>query len=137
MKSANVTELPLIVQHLFLPASGISDAMRKNTRCFWDNQDKIVDAMQTFANGWFERRHTGSRAAFEAAEHICKADTPVEVLSKYQDWASGAIQRVMTDGVTCQQQSMTVAGLLVRPFVGENERLSLQTEGTSTRSSAA
>jgi hypothetical protein len=112
--------------------------MRKNTRCFWENQDKVVDAMQAFANGWFERRHAGARAALEAAEHICKAETPVEVVRKYQDWASGAIQRVMADGVACQRQFGTVAGLLVRPLGGENERLSLQTEArTSMRSDAA
>jgi len=137
MKGANLTEQSNVMQQGFLPASGISDAMRKNAFCFWENQDKIVDAMQSFANGWFERRHTGARAALEAAELICKAETPVEVLRNYQGWASGAIHRVMTDGVTCQQQFMTVAGLLVRPFAGENERLSLQTEARTTIQSSA
>lgn len=138
MKSANPIDQLNIMQHLLLPASGMSDAMRKSTFCFWQNQDKVVDAMQRFANGWFERRHTGARAALEAAEHICKAETPVEVLRGYQDWASGTIRRVMADGVACQQQLITVTGLLAQPFAGENEALSLRMEArASMRSNAA
>jgi hypothetical protein len=120
----NVTEQINAVQRMFLPASTISEAVRKNACCFWESQDKILDNMQTFANGWFERRHAGTRAALEAAERICKAETPVDLLREYQEWASDAFQRVVADGLACQQQSMKIVAALGQPLLplaGEKE----------------
>jgi hypothetical protein len=127
----NVTEQLNTMQRTFVPASTILEAARKSACCFWESQDKILDSMQTFANGWFQRRHAGTHAALEAAERVCKAETPVDVLREYQEWASGAFQRVMADGLACQQQAMEIVAALGQPLVrltGETEVTPLQFE---------
>ena len=78
-------------------------AIEENVRYFWNIQNKILDSMENFANGWFERRHVGTRAMLEAAQRMCKAQTPVDLAREYQDWISGAFQRLMADGYACQQ----------------------------------
>src|SRR5262245_2982467 len=80
-----------------------SAALQDNVRCFWDIQDKVLNTMENFANGWFERRHVGTRTALETAQRMCKSQTPVDLVREYQDWISGAFQRVMDDGYACQQ----------------------------------
>jgi hypothetical protein len=54
-----------------------SAALQDNVRGFWNLQDKVLDAMENFANSWFERRHVGAHAALEAAQRMCKAQDPV------------------------------------------------------------
>src|SRR5215510_5513755 len=68
-------------------------ALQDNVRSFWDIQDKALDAMENLANGWFERRHVGTHAALEAAQRMCKAQTPA-------------------DGVACQEFVGALAGPL-------------------------
>ena len=97
------------IQRMMAPDSG---ALQDNVRSFWDIQDKVLDAMQNFANGWFERRHVGTHAALEAAQRMCKAQTPVDMVREYQDWVGGAFQRVMADGVACQEFVGALAGPL-------------------------
>jgi hypothetical protein len=87
-------------------------AVEENVRCFWNIQNKILESMENFANGWFERRHVGTRAALEAAQRMCKAQTPVDLTREYQDWISGAFQRLMADGYGCQQLVGAFAGLI-------------------------
>jgi hypothetical protein len=139
MKSVNVSEQLNAMHSMFLP-SDLSEAMQKSTRCFWENQDTILEAMQAFATGWFERRHTGTRAALESAQRMCKAQTPVDLVREYQEWASGALQRMMTDGLDCQRQFMIVAGALVQPLAplaGEREESSRAETRTAIRPKAA
>jgi hypothetical protein len=100
-------------------------AAEENVRCFWNMQNKILDSMEKFANGWFERRHVGTRAALEAAQRMCKAQTPVDLAREYQDWISGAFQRLMADGYACQQ--------LVGAFTGSIQDTELQRFEKSTR----
>lgn len=109
MTTVNVTEQLNAMQHMLMSAPQLSETVRKNACSFWDNQDKVLDAMQAFSDGWFERRHAGTHAALEAAQRMCKAGTPVDLVLEYQEWASGALQRVMTDGLACQQQFMAIA----------------------------
>ena len=99
-------------QQIFGTTSGMSEAMQKNASAFWQNQEKLLEAMQTLAEGWFERRHNGTDAALKAAERICKAQTPAEALREYQEWASGSLQRMMSDALACQQQMMKIGPLL-------------------------
>lgn len=114
MKNMDMTEQLSAMQRVFLPTPEVSETMRKNACCFWESQEKILDAMQTFSDGWFERRYTGTDAALESAKRMCKAETPVDLLREYQDWVSGAFQRVMADGLACQRQFMTVADALAQ-----------------------
>lgn len=93
MKGVNMTEQLNDMHRMFMPASSISEGMRKNACCFWENQGKVLDAMQAFANGWFEGRHTGTRAALKTAERMCTAETPVDLLR-----VSGMGQRRFSTG---------------------------------------
>jgi hypothetical protein len=61
-----------------------SDALQDNVRCFWNIQGKLLDIMENFADGWFERRHVGRHAALEAAQHMCNARTGVDLARGYQ-----------------------------------------------------
>jgi len=117
MQAMNVTEQLNAIQHMLLPTSEMSETMQKNACSFWENQDKILDAMEAFAGGWFERRHAGTHAALEAAQRMCKAETPADLLREYQQWASGAMQRLMADGLACQQEYMVVIGAVASPLV--------------------
>jgi hypothetical protein len=89
-----------------------SAALQDNVRGFWNLQDKVLDAMENFANSWFERRHVGAHAALEAAQRMCNAQTPSDLVREYQDWVGGAFQRVMADGVACQEFVGALAGPL-------------------------
>jgi hypothetical protein len=139
MKSADLTESRNDVQGMFLPMSAASEAMRKRACEFWESQDKILDGMQIFADGWFERRHTGTRAALDAAERICMAKSPVDQFREYQDWASGAFQRVMADGFACQKQFMEAVGALGHTWMpfGESGTKPPQAETRPARAKAA
>ena len=78
---------------------------------FWNIQDRLLYIKENFA-GWFERRHVGSHAALEAAQRMCSARTGVDLAREYQEWVSGAFQRVMADGFACQQFVPAFAGAL-------------------------
>ena len=78
------------IQLMMIPDSA---ALQGNVRSFWDIQDKVLDAMENLANSWFERRHVGTHAALEAAQRMCKAQTPADLVREYQDWVCGAFQR--------------------------------------------
>jgi hypothetical protein len=41
-----------------------------------------------------------------------KAQTPADLVREYQDWVGGAFQRVMADGVACQEFVGALAGPL-------------------------
>jgi hypothetical protein len=115
MKNTDFTEQWTAMQKLFLPTSAISAPLRENVHHFWENQEKVLDSMQALANAWFERRHTGSLKAREAAERMCETQTFVDLIQAYQDWAGGAFERIMADGLSCQQQIMAVSGALAAP----------------------
>jgi hypothetical protein len=66
---------------------------------FWRNQDRALDCMENLARGWFERRHAGARAAQDAVVKIFSAEKPLDALQGYQQWMSGAFDRLMADSV--------------------------------------
>ena len=136
MKAVNVTEQLSAMQRLFLTTSEMSDTLRKNACSFWENQDKILDAMQVFAHGWFERRHAGTHVALEAAQRMCKAETPVDLVREYQEWANGAFQRLMADGLACQQECMAVIGAVAPPLVPLGSEKQADTSRAESRASA-
>ena len=115
MKNTDFTEQWTAMQKMFLPTSTISAPLRENAHRFWENQEKVLDSMQALANAWFERRHTGAHKAGEAAERMCGTETFVDLIQAYQNWAGGAFERIMADGLSCQQQIMAVTGALASP----------------------
>jgi hypothetical protein len=104
-----------MMQNAFLPTSAISATLGDNARHFWEMQDKILDNMQALSNGWFERRHTGTHSACEAAERMCGTNTMVDVIQAYQDWSRGVYDRLMADTLACQRQIIAVAGGFASP----------------------
>jgi hypothetical protein len=96
-------------QQTFLPSPAISDMLQEQARRFWASQAELLDGMQSFAEGWFERRHAGTRAAQQAAERMCRAQTPNDAIGAFQDWANGAFQRLMADRSAYQEQLTTLA----------------------------
>ena len=115
MKNTDFTEQWTAMQKLFLPTPVTLAPHRENACRFWESQDKVLDSMQALANGWFERRHTGTHKAREAAERICETHTVVDLIQAYQDWAGGAFERIMADGLAYQQQIMAITGALASP----------------------
>ena len=103
------------MQKMFLPTPVILAPLRENACRFWESQEKVLDSMQALANSWFERRHTGTHKAREAAERMCGTESFVDLIQAYQDWAGGAFERIMADGLTCQQQMMAITGALASP----------------------
>ena len=98
------------MQKAFLPTSVFSESFRENARRFWENQDKILDNMQAFTNSWFDHRHTGTHSAKDAAERMCGTETIADLAQAYQDWAKGAFERIMADGLAWQQQIIAATG---------------------------
>src|SRR5262245_31594525 len=115
MKNTDFTEQWTAMQKTFLPTSAISAPLRDNAQRFWENQEKVLDSMQALANGWFERRHTGTHKAREAAESMCGTGSFVDLIQAYQNWAGGAYEGLKADGLSCQQQIMAATGALVSP----------------------
>ena len=112
MKNTDFTEQWAAMQKM---TSAISAPLRENARRFWENQDKLLDSMQTVANGWCGACRTGTHVARETAERMCETQTFFDQIQAYQDWARGAFERIMADGLACQQQMMAVTGALASP----------------------
>ncbi|NEW94005.1 hypothetical protein [Rhodopseudomonas sp. BR0M22] len=73
---------------------------------FWESEETVLDNMKEFADGWFERRRIGTRAALETARRIGEASSPFDAFREYQDWLGGAMARLLEDGMAFQQQFM-------------------------------
>ena len=105
--STDFTEQWSNMQKMFLASSEMSASFRESARRFWENQGKLLDNMQALANGWFDRRRTGTHAAREAAERMCGTKTYFDLVQEYQAWASGEFERIMAD--------MAATGALASP----------------------
>jgi hypothetical protein len=46
---------------------------------------------------------------------MCGTETLADLIQAYQDWAGGAFERIMADGLSCQQQTMATTGVLASP----------------------
>jgi hypothetical protein len=103
------------MQKAFLPPPEILASSRENAFRFWENQERILDNMQAFANGWFERRHMGALSACKAAERMCGTESIVGLIQVYQDWVRGTFERIMADGLSCQQQIFAATSALTSP----------------------
>jgi hypothetical protein len=115
MKTTDFVEQWYSIQRTFLSSPETSASFIENTRRFWENQERMLDNMQAFANGWFERRHTAAHSACEAAERMCGTVTIAGLVHTYQDWARGTFERMMADGLSCQQQIFAATSALTSP----------------------
>jgi hypothetical protein len=46
---------------------------------------------------------------------MCATETFVDLMQAYQEWARAAFERIMADGLACQQQIMAATGFLASP----------------------
>ena len=92
-----------------LPFSLFMGSMQRSAHMYWKAQAQVLDDMHTLAEGWFQRRHAGVRAAQEACERMCEAKTPGEWHQACQTWSSGAMQRLMADGMVFQEGMKKIA----------------------------
>ena len=135
-----MTQRSNAMQRMFRPASTVLDLAQENVRRFWESQDKILDSIESFADGWLKRRHAGTHAAREAAQRMCKAQTPFDLIREYQDWANGAFQRIMEDRSACQEQFKAIASALGGPpalLGGKQETEPSQSDAKSVNHSKA
>jgi hypothetical protein len=108
-------------QAMFQPASMFVGTLQGSARSFWSGQNDVLNEMQTFAKDWFERRHAGTRAALEACESMCAAKTPAEWFAVYQKWLMGATERLMADGLACQNEVRKLGEVLGPSLVPSTE----------------
>ena len=99
-----------------------SESIRENARRFWENQEKNLDNMEAFASDWFKRRHRGAHSAQEAVERMCGTWSIIDITQAYQDWAKGAFERMMADGIACQEQIIAATGALTSPPLSPSEK---------------
>lgn len=84
-----------------------TDQTRDLVSKFWEGQEKMLDSMQKFSTGWFDRRHVGTKAAIDASLHACQAKNPTDMFACYQEWAAGATSRILDDQKAYQQLVQT------------------------------
>lgn len=113
MERDNVTKLYESIQTMLQPMGSNAEAAKSRACEFWHGQDKVLDSMQAFAGGWFDRRHAGTRAALEVAQRMCTAKTPLDAVREYQEWASGSMQRMAADSLALQRKLMEITEAMI------------------------
>ncbi|MCC6948069.1 MAG: hypothetical protein IT539_09925 [Bradyrhizobiaceae bacterium] len=116
MRQTDMMDPFAIMQRTFPASQAFNVAARQNATSFWSVQQKLLECMEEFAEGWFERRHDGARSALAAASEMAKAETPFDAMREYQKWAVGSFERVVQDGIACQKQWMEYGRLAVQPI---------------------
>jgi hypothetical protein len=79
---------------------------------FWENQETALEGLKEFADGWFARRHKGTQAALEAAQHMGDAESPSDILQEYQNWFRREMELLAEDGKAYQQQVLRAGAQL-------------------------
>lgn len=109
------------LQQMFGLLEPLRTASAKSWVGYWRGQDRILDSMEQFARGWFERRHEATATALRAAERACETSTPADFMREIQAWTTGSMERIAADGLAYQKHLMTVAELMrpESPFAGD------------------
>ena len=128
-------------QAMSQPFFHLAGSMQKNAHMFWKLQADILEGMQAFAEGWFQRRHIGVQAAQQACERMCEAQTPIEWFQACQTWSTGACQRLMADGMVFQEGMRKIAdettSLVPEIAKEKGEAVSERTRGRTRTSATA
>jgi hypothetical protein len=111
-----------VVQRFIATAPQVHSAWREQMQKFWSSQEKILDSMTEFSDGWFERRHEGTRLARKAVGEMCNGATPVDAAIAFQTWLAGSMARMVADGMSLQKHLTNVAGLMAVPGTAEPGR---------------
>lgn len=108
---------PFAIMYRAFPASPeLILLTRQNADTFWNAQQALLEDMRDVAEGWFERRRTGTHEALACARGMCDAVTPFEALREYQKWAIGSFERLMQDAFAWQEHMAEAARLGVQPL---------------------
>jgi len=122
MTNTDFSEQWKSMQKMFLLGFPHSESVQENARRFWENQDKMLDNMEAFTSNWFKRRHVGTHSAQEAAQRMCGTESVVDMFQAYQDWAKGAFERMMSDGIACQEHIVAATSALTSPPLAPSEK---------------
>jgi hypothetical protein len=110
-KSFDFTET---VREMLHPAR-VRESLKAAAEQFWLNQDHLLDCIEDMQRSWLARRHEGTRAAGNAATAILSAETPAAAVNEYQQWARGALYRLIADASATQQLLSTAAISAFKP----------------------
>ena len=74
-------------------------ALGPQARHFWEAQESILSEAEAFSKHWFERRHTATKTALEAAKTIAQngSTDPGAMMKAISDWQTHSMQRVVED----------------------------------------
>jgi Phasin protein len=64
---------------------------------FWKTQDHALDAMESFFQNWFKRRHAGARQAIRVVRDISECRDPMEAATCMQEWMQESMRRARED----------------------------------------
>ncbi len=65
---------------------------------FWKMQDNLLDEVETFSRGWFERRHEAARSALDTVRRTTGTDAdPSGAMRAVAEWQQYALQRLVAD----------------------------------------
>jgi len=123
MKESSAFDPFAIMQRGFPPASVLTTLIRQNAGNLLSAQEKFLENMQQFADGWFERRHVGAKEALACTRQICDADSPFEAMREYQKWAIGSFERAVQDGAAMQKHMIDVGRAGAPPLVQAAETM--------------
>jgi len=79
---------------------------------YWQNQDRLLNCLEGLTTAWFARRHEGTRAAQTAVVRMCSAESPLDLMTAWQNWANGASGRLVDDAIGLQQYGSVAAAAL-------------------------
>ena len=97
------------------PARG-KESFRVAAEQFWLNQDHLLYCIEDTQRSRLARRHEGATAARSAAAPMLSAETQVAALSEYQQWARGALCRLIADASAAQQLLSAGAASAFKPI---------------------
>jgi hypothetical protein len=104
---------------------------------FWRGQDVILTCMETFADGWFRRRHVATETALDTALRCCAAATPLDVAREMLTWSMGSMAQVVQDGLACQRCCMALANLTPHTSPEAAAEPAAQDQGVSSETARA
>lgn len=110
-----------------LHLDSMPELLKTGGREFWRNQDHVVDCLENLSRDWFERRHQATRAAQDVLVKMRAAGNPIDAVREYQQWASGAFDRLMSDAAALQQFGTVVGAALFEPVSSPLESSKIST----------
>lgn len=103
---------------------------------FWQTQEHLLDAAETFTLSWFERRHEATRAAMKAAREAAKKDgaNPGDIIETITEWQRHSMERMIEDAREWLDMMTNCAGIAA---VSEIEAAEEVIEETRKRAKSA